>query len=53
MRMDKDVYYQRICELAEFVGAEQLDIDDPRAHVVDEEPETANSGGCGSGCGCH
>ena len=54
MRMDKETYYGRICELAEFVGAEQLDANDPRAHVVEEDkPATAGSGGCGSGCGCH
>lgn len=54
MRMDKETYYQRICELAEFVGAEELDANDPHAHVIDDEPETAGSGGgCGSGCGCH
>jgi hypothetical protein len=51
MRMDKETYYQRICEIAEFVGAEALDANDPRAHVVEDEPAVASSG-CGSGCGC-
>ena len=55
MRLDRKTYYQRICELAEFVGAEELEVDDPRAHVVDDEPEMVaggGAGGCGSGCGC-
>lgn len=38
-----DVYYERICDLAEFVGAEFC--------AADEEPPA--TGGCGSGCGCH
>ena len=54
MRMDKEAYYRRICELAEFVGAEELDVNDPRAHIVEDASATVATGGvCGSGCGCH
>ncbi len=54
MGLDKETYYQRICEVAEFVGAEALSVDDPNAHVVeDESSETQTGGSCGSGCGCH
>lgn len=53
MGLDKETYYQRICEVAGFVGAEPLDTDDPKAHVADDDPAPVPSGGCGSGCGCH
>jgi hypothetical protein len=51
--LDKDTYYQRICEVAEFVGADALSVDDPKAHVVEDESQTQSSGSCGSGCSCH
>jgi len=51
--LDKETYYQRICEVAEFAGAESLNANDPRAHIVEADPISAGSGGCGSGCGCH
>ncbi len=52
--LDKETYYERICEVAEFVGASALAADDPKAHVVEDGPQSDNGGGgCGSGCGCH
>ena len=45
MGLTTDEYYGRICELADFVGAE--------ACAADEPPAAAATGGCGSGCGCH
>lgn len=46
--LDKETYYQRICEVAEFVGASELSVDDPKAHVAEDEPATQSTG-----CGCH
>lgn len=48
MGLDTDTYYQHICELADFVGAEVL--------MEDEEPQPVpqEGGGCGcGGCTCH
>jgi len=51
--LDKEAYYRRICEVAEFVGAEALDVNDPRAHVAEETPVGIEGPGCGGGgCGC-
>jgi hypothetical protein len=56
--LDRETYYQRICELAGFVGARELDSTDPDAHKPEEagdaEAGSCETGGCGSGgCGCH
>ena len=45
MGTDVEDYYERICELAEFVGAEAL-------HPGEEAPAQAAGCGCG-GCSCH
>lgn len=43
--LNTEDYYNCICELADFVGAEFC--------AADEHPAPSSSGGCGSGCGCH
>jgi len=30
--VERETYYERICQLAEFVGAETIEVHDPRAH---------------------
>jgi len=47
--MDEETYYQKICEMADFAGAEE------RSAGETEESDSAvspSSGGCGGGCGC-
>lgn len=56
--LDPETYYERICGLAGFVGAEELPADDPDAHVPEQNAErppatTTTGASCGSGCSCH
>ncbi len=58
MDLDPEIYYERICGLAGFVGAEELPADDPDAHVPEQNAErppatTTTGASCGSGCSCH
>jgi len=52
MGLEREEYYRRVCELADFVGAESLAADDPRAHASGQDPATS-ADGCAGNCSCH
>ncbi len=52
--LEEEEFYRKICELADFVGAENLMAGETEGSIKNSHPVSLSNGnGCGSGCGCH